>query len=47
MLDSLSDEIARNQSPDLIDEKIASMSYAGNQNGFLLFLCQPVKMAQK
>ena len=26
MLDSLSDEITRNQSPDLIDEKIASMS---------------------
>lgn len=33
MLDSLSDEITRNQSPDLIDEKIASMSMQSCRKG--------------
>ncbi len=42
MLDSLSDEIARNQSPDLIDEKIASMSCKAAVKGNMKFSVQEV-----
>ena len=42
MLDSLSDEIARNQSPDLIDEKIASMSCKAAVKGNMKLSVQEV-----
>ena len=42
MLDSLSDEITRNQSPDLIDEKIASMSCKAAVKGNMKLSVQEV-----